>query len=394
MRHYTAEEEQQVRMQADVRAWARAGMLDPQQTSALEQTLRCGLKRTTTLLRVVLAAFTALIIAATVGLTFAFFNIHRDLEVATTLLVSGVVCFGLADYLVARFRVYRYGVEETLAVSASLLVTFASVAFVNSRGRAGGHIDMVTALLVCASAALFVYRRFGFVYAGVGAMLCVGLLPFQLGLPASAERICAAAAFGAMFFAARAAYRNQGDDFPGDEHAWLGAAACAGAYLSLNLHASEGVPRWLWTPTLSIDRWFYWSTYVATWLIPGAALADAVRAKDRRLLVVGGAMALATLATNKPYLGLPRQSWDLMLLGTMLFGVAIGLRRWLARGPGGLRNGYTSERVLDRDADLLAIAGNASVIWHGRLHEAAPADPSPSSFGGGRSGGGGAGASF
>jgi hypothetical protein len=253
---------------------------------------------------------------------------------------------------------------------------------------------MVTALLVCASAALFVYRRFGFVYAGVGAMLCVGLLPFQLGLPASAERICAAAAFGAMFFAARVAYRNQGDDFPGDEYAWLGAAACAGAYLSLNLHASEGVPRWLWTPTLSIDRWFYWSSYVATWVIPGAALADAVRAKDRRLLVVGGAMALATLATNKPYLGLPRQSWDLMLLGTMLFGVAIGLRRWLARGPGGMRNGYTSERVFDRDSDLLAIAGNASVIWHGRLHEAAPADPSPSSFGGGRSGGGGAGASF
>jgi hypothetical protein len=80
-----------------------------------------------------------------------------------------------------------------------------------------------------------------------------------------------------------------------------------------------------------------------------------------------------------------------MLLGALLVGGAIALRRWLARGPGAHRAGYTAERISAGDRDLLQLAANTSVAWHGRVYEQqAPATSAPPSFDGGRSGGGGA----
>lgn len=395
MRHYTAEDERRIRLQTTVRAWAAAGLVDAQQAAAIGETLRTDLKRTKGLLRAALAAFTALIVAAAVGLVFVSFNIHGDAETALVLALAALGCFAAADYLAGTLRLYRYGVEETLAVLSPIFLSIATVSLANSGGRTSFHVDMLAALVVGAAAALVVYLRFGLVYAGVAAIICIGLVPSQFALSLSSERICAAAIFGAVFFVARASYRNHGDDFPGDDYSVFEAAASAGAYLSLNIHAWNAIGSWLWNvPVVSIDRWFYWGSYAATWAIPAAALADAIRAKDRALLRVGIALSLVTLATNKSYLGVPRQTWDPMILGAVLVGVAVGVRRWLAAGPAGRRDGYTSERILDGDRDLLATAANVSVAWHGRAQAPAPADPTPSPFGGGRSGGGGGGASY
>jgi hypothetical protein len=40
-----------------------------------------------------------------------------------------------------------------------------------------------------------------------------------------------------------------------------------------------------------------------------------------------------------PYLGWQRHTWDPMLLGALLIGVALFMRRWVADGPGGIRHG-------------------------------------------------------
>ena len=102
---------------------------------------------------------------------------------------------------------------------------------------------------------------------------------------------------------------------------------------------------------------FYRCTYAVIWVLPVVGLALAVREKDRELLDVGLVLALVTLITNKPYLSWPRQTWDPMVLGIVLIAIAIAVRRWLASGPGGERNGFTPSRLLEKDRALLSLVG-------------------------------------
>jgi hypothetical protein len=399
MRHYTAEDERRVRLQADVRTWTRSGLIDAAQCSRIEETLRTGLKRTPTWLRLALAGFTAIVIAASIALVFVVFHLTGDIPIAVLLTLAALVCFATADYLAGVVRLYRYGVEETLASAAPLLLGIATLAFANSGGRVNTHLDAVAALIVAAASSFVVYRRFGFVYAAAAATVLASLVPFPLDLSDAAQRTAAAAICGAVFFTARALHVRDGDDFPGDEYASLQAVACAGAYVYLNLRLPEIIGHSVLTAgTLpSVPTWFYWLTYAAVWSITGAVLATAVRDRDRPLLAVAIVLALVTLVTNKPYLGIARQSWDPMLLGGALVGGSIALRRWLAAGPGGARRGYTADAIARRHDDLLRVGVNTSVAWQGRVYEQpapAPADTGSAQFGGGRSGGGGGSAGY
>jgi hypothetical protein len=108
-------------------------------------------------------------------------------------------------------------------------------------------------------------------------------------------------------------------------------------------------------------------------------------------------MIVATLATNKPYLGWERHTWDPILLGVFLTGAVLAVRHWLSRGPDGQRYGFTPQSILSGDRQSLAIfhtlAGAAQPF---AAHPPAAAQE-PSHFdpgGGGRSGGGGGGADF
>ena len=96
-------------------------------------------------------------------------------------------------------------------------------------------------------------------------------------------------------------------------------------------------------------RPFYWTTWVLIWCLPPVVLARGIRQKDRFVIAVGAIVAILTLVTNKPYLGWQRHTWDPMLLGILLTGVAFFIRRWLARGPGGIRHGFTAERLSGKD---------------------------------------------
>ena len=129
MRRYTTEEERRIRMQASVRGWARAGLIDAAQAARIDGQLDTGLKRTSALVRAALAVFTALIVAAAVGLVFVTFRPSGDAETAVTLVLAGLVCFALADTIVGVLRVYRYGVEETLAALAAVFLSVAALAY-------------------------------------------------------------------------------------------------------------------------------------------------------------------------------------------------------------------------------------------------------------------------
>ncbi len=243
---------------------------------------------------------------------------------------------------------------------------------------------MVVGLLVGAAGGFGIYRRFGFVYAALGSMVCAAAIPFQLDLSGTTKHVLAAAAVAAMLVVVRAKRCTYQDDYPGDEYGQLQAAAWAGLYALLNLQLT-------FTPW--VKDWFYWFTYVTMWVLPIVGLRWAIRERDRALLGVGSVMALVTLLTNKPYLGWPRHTWDPILLGVLLMAVAVVLRRWLSMGPRGERGGFTPARLLSKESDVLSLLSAAS----GALQPDAPSprpDPGTPGFEGGRSGGGGAGGTF
>ena len=111
------------------------------------------------------------------------------------------------------------------------------------------------------------------------------------------------------------------------------------------------------------------------------------------MLDVNIVLAIATLMSNKPYLGAAQKPWDPILFGVMLVVVSLGLRRWIAGGANGSRNGFVAHRLLASEKAALSMAGTATVLAPGAPPPSAH-QPPPPTFGGGRSGGGGASGSF
>jgi hypothetical protein len=108
-------------------------------------------------------------------------------------------------------------------------------------------------------------------------------------------------------------------------------------------------------------------------------------------------LALVTLVTSKPYLGWARHTWDPIVFGIVLIGVAVAIRRWLDSGPRGERDGWTAARILEKDRAALSVLGVASALVPPGVVSGSPspgAEPPAPQFGGGRSGGGGGGDGF
>jgi hypothetical protein len=383
MSRYTQDEEERIRAQGLVREWTRSGLLDPAQGERLGAELRVALRRTNPFLRAGLALFTVLIVAASVALLITVLNLRGDEAIAALTAISALVCIGLAEYLVVEFRCYRFGIEEALAVAAVVLVGISGAQLASSLHTGIRGLPAVVALIVGVAGGFGLYRRFGFVFAALGSIVCAAAIPFQLDLPAASQRALAAAAMAFVFVVARSKRLKYRDEYPGDDYGHLQAAGWAGVYVVLNVQLTSG---WY-----GVSDWFYWCTYVATWVLPLTGLGLGIREKDRELMDVSLMLALVTLLTNSAYLGRPQHAWDPCVLGVVLIAIAFTVRRWLSTGPGGERKGFTSARLLDSDRKLLAHASTASIMTQPGLagSRAEPAAPAPG-FSGGRSGGGGA----
>ena len=136
-----------------------------------------------------------------------------------------------------------------------------------------------------------------------------------------------------------------------------------GIYLAINLQLSSLkllASRW-WSGAGSASEFarpFYWTTWVLIWCLPPIVLTRGIRQKDRFVIAVGAIVAILTFVTNKPYLGWLRHTWDPMLLGILLTGVALFIRRWLALGPGGIRHGFTAGRLSGKDKHWMSVGSD------------------------------------
>ena len=176
-----------------VREWTRSGLLEATQGARLGEELCVELRRTNPFLRAGLALFTGLIVAASVALILTLLDLRDDVAIAAITGLSALASIGLAEYVVLRFRCYRFGVEEALAVAAVVLLSIAGGELTSSFHVEVRGMPAIVALLIGSAGGFGLYRRFGFVDAACGGIVCAAAIPFQLDLPAASQRVLAAA---------------------------------------------------------------------------------------------------------------------------------------------------------------------------------------------------------
>ncbi|MGE0866544.1 MAG: hypothetical protein AB7P34_21800 [Vicinamibacterales bacterium] len=385
MSAYDLDDERAIRTGRLVDDWTQSGLLTRAQRDVLMPQLAVDLRRTNLFLRITLFLFGGVILQSALGLGALFISGLADEAGAGLLcLAAGAGCFWLATLLVRRYNLYRFGVEEAVALTAAGLGAAGAAIVMSTAG--GGELE--AGLVVGAVVLTALYVHFGYVYCAVLAMALAAVLPFLIEGPEVVQRIVAVALLAAVAGGARAARAGHGDEYPGDSLAVIEAAAWLGIYALVNLAGWSGIRQIERAPL------YYWTTYAAIWLLPAAGLYLALRGRERALLLASLAMALATLLSNKEYLGSPRYEWDPIVLGLLLMGVAIGVRRWLASGDGGQRHGYTAARLVASDQSHLGHLAIVSATHTDVPVAAAPPPGEPGLGGGGRSGGAGAGGSF
>lgn len=387
MSAYHPDDERAIRTGRWVEDWTKSGLLTQEQRDALMPQLVVHLRRTNKFLRITLFVFGAIILQSALGLfAVALFDVSNSAAAGVLCLLVGAGCFWMASHLVSRYHLYRFGVEEAAALSAAGLVGVGAALLISD--AVAGNWPLIIGLATAAGMLIALYQHFGFVYAAVFALVAAAALPFQTGAAEAVQRVAAVIILAGAAAAARMARAEHADEYPGDGLLVIEAAAWLGIYLMLNLVLSSGFSR------INRDAMFHWLTYGAIWLVPVIVLWLALRGRERPLLWAGMAMALGTLLSNKEYLGSPRHEWDPMVFGLLLMAIAVGVRRWLAAGEAGMRQGYTAARLVASDRDLtghLAMVSAAQVTVP--VSPSAPA-PEPSVGGGGRSGGAGAGGAF
>jgi hypothetical protein len=388
MSAYAAGDEQAIRVARQVEDWTRSGLLTDEQRALIMPGLQVELRRTNTFLRLTLFLFGMMIIQSAVGLAGILVGLESAAAAAVVCGIAAGGCAWLAHVLVGRYHLYRFGVEEACAVAAIGLAAVTPALLLSAAAPNNSDEVFLIGLLAAVAASAAVFAHFGYVYAALAALACTMAAPFQIGSDEPVQRLVAIAiAAGAATKAGRRRLRH-GYEFPGDTWASIEAAAWAAMYLVTNLQITSGL--------MSGDApsWFYWLSFAGIWILPVAGLAIALRNRQRPLLDVSLLMALATLMSNKPYLGAARHAWDPIVFGIALIAVALIVRRWLANGDGGTRRGYTATRILASDEERLGVVAIVSAAHPGVSVAQSDAEPADTIGGGGRSGGAGAGSTF
>ncbi len=400
---YRSSSEETLRARKLLKDWAGEGFLSQAQYEHLKQETISELRSTNIFLRLVLFLFTLIGVGAAIALFFvSFISRPSEQTVGIYLLVFAAVCYAAAEIAVARARLYRYGIEEALAV-CSVVFLCAGMLLALFSGRPYSPRPEAVHFLVPAAGAVFslwIWRRFGLWYAFPAAMIFALFVPGYWTSSRSAQHVMVAALYAIGLIGVMVVRSRHRLDHLNGDYSLAEAFLWLGIYLAINLQLSPLALRAQWLmggigPASAFPRSFYWITWVLIWCLPPVVLARGVRQKDRFVMAVGGMVAMLTLVCNKPYLGWHRHTWDPMLLGIVLVGAAWFIRRWLARGPGGIRGGFTALRLSGKDKRWMA--ASSAVLG---LITPQSITPSPQTtgadfrFGGGASGGGGAGGNF
>jgi len=401
VRLYSPSSEETLRARKFLRDWAGEGFLTKTQYQLLERETVPDLRTTNIYLRLVLFFFTLVIVGAAAGLFFVVFLSHPSEQTAGVFfLIFAAICYAAAEVAVSQARLYRYGIEEALVVcSVGFLCAGMQEAFWG--GLFSPKPDVAQSLVpaVGAIASLWIWRRFGFSYAFLAAMIFALFLPGYWTSSHSAQHGIVAVFYVSALVVVAAVRSRHRFDYLDEGYSIVEAFLWLGIYLALNLKLSslDLSGRW-WGSIPAASEFakpFYWTTWVLIWCLPPLILARGIRQKDRFVIVAGASGAILTFVSNKPYLGWQRHTWDPMFLGIVLTGVAVFIRRWLAQGEAGIRYGFTAVRLSGKDKEWMNVGSTALGLLSSDSITPAPQPSTPDfRFGGGHSGGGGASSNF
>ena len=392
---YTAEQQERLFIRREARTWARSGLITDAQLGLIESRTDPGLSQTNVFFRILFFLFTNTCVQAVIGFYAFVIRIRGEVAIAWSALAFGVAMVGLAEYLVRRKSLYRYGIEEALALAGMALACTGVVIFISLL-----HIELrlliTTAAMLASACAFWLYLRFGFLYAAVISVACACVVPFQLSLPHESERAIVAMLLVLVLLTSIRAESFEIHDFKKERGALLQACLLAGIYLAVNLRLPElgrahfGNPAPFYQPHAGFPPLFYWATYGLTFLVPALGLYHGLKSRKRIVINVSLIAALLTLATNKDYLGFQHYAWDPAVLGVAMVAAAIVLMRWLANGTQEARKGFTSQNLLKPENHGINLAELGAALLPGAIQANLPPSSPDKPFAGGQSGGGGA----
>jgi hypothetical protein len=398
VRLYSASSEETLRARKLLTEWADDGFLTKAQYRVLEQEAVSEVRTTNIFLRLILFFFTLISVGAAAALfVVVFLSRPSDQTVGFFLLIFAAVCYAAAEVAVSQARLYRYGIEEALAVCSVGFLCAGMQAALFSGSPYSPKPDAAQFLVPAAGVvfSLWIWRRFGLSYAFLAAMIFVIFLPGYWTSSHSAQHLIVAAFYATGLVGLAAVRSRHRFDYLEEAYSLVEALLWLGIYLAINLKLSSLDLRAQWwsgtRATSEFARPFYWGTWVLIWCLPPIVLVRGIRQKDRFVIAVGAIVATLTLVSNKPYLGWQRHTWDPMVLGILLTGVAFFIRRWLARGPGGIRHGFTAGRQSGKDKHWMNVGSTVFGLLSPHSITPGPQTSNPDvRFGGGHSGGGGA----
>ncbi len=403
MRLHSASREEILRARKLLTDWAGEGFLTKHQYELLEKETVSDLRTTNIFLRLVLFFFTLISVGAAAALfSEVFLSQPSEQTTGVFFLICAPVCYVAAEAAVSQARLYRYGIEEALAICSVVFLCLGMQAAFFSGVRYSPRPDATQCLIPAAGAvlSLWIWRRFGLSYAFLAAMISVIFLPGYWTDSRAAQHLIIAVLYGIGLVAVATARPRHRLDYLDEPYSLVEALLWLGLYLIINLQISslnllEPWRRGAWSAP-EFGRPFYWTTWVLIWFLPPLVLARGIRQKDRFVIAVGAITAVLTFVTNKPYLGWTRHTWDPMLLGILLTGAAVFIRRWLACGPGGIRHGFTDARLSGKDKHWMNLGANVFGLLSPDSITPAPQTTGQDDFhfGGGQTGGGGAGGDF
>jgi hypothetical protein len=396
VRAYSESSEEALRSRDILKDWADERFINPEQYRQMQEETVCDLRRTNIFLRLVLFLFTLIIVGAAVALFFILLDSSSDQAMGVFLMIFAVPCSVAAEIAVGRFRLYRYGIEEALlACSVGFLCAGMQLAFFDYSSQPNRMSFLVP--VVGAVLSGWIWHRFGLPYASLAAMLFVVWLPGYWTSSPLAQHLIIAALYAAGLATIVTFRPRHRFTYLDDRYSLAEALLWLGIYAAINLQLSSlDLKVAIRLHDISdFSRPFYWTTWILTWCLPPIVLARGVRLKDKAVIVVGLLVAILTLVTNRLYLGWPQHTWDPMLLGALLIGVALFVRRWLANGPGGIRHGLTAQRLSGKDKSWInAGAATIGFLAPNQIASSLQAERSEVHFDGGKSGGGGATSDF
>src|SRR5215472_12880669 len=245
----------------------------------MEKEIAFDLRTTNIFLRLVLFFFTLVIVCAGVGLIYVLLSRPSAQTTRVLLLIFAGVSYAAAEAAVSQYRLYRYGIEEALAVCSAGFLCLGFLVLSNGRNEA-------LALTAAAISSLWIWHRFGLRYAFPAAMIFVAFLPGYWTSSHSWQHVIVAVFYAAGLACVAAVRSPHRFDYLNSAYSLFEALLWLGIYLAINLQLSslDRLPSLLWRATAAANEFprpFYWATWVLIWCVPPVVLMRGIRRKDR-----------------------------------------------------------------------------------------------------------------